>query len=77
MSRQSIWRCDSCKKEETATHLPLGWLEVSFWQMRWHRYYFDSYICLVEWGKAREVCYRERFDRERFGEAREGQGRRE
>jgi len=57
MSRQSVWKCDNCKKEETATHLPLGWLEVSFWQMRWHRYYFDSYACLVEWAEAREAYY--------------------
>ena len=57
MSRLTIWKCDYCDKTTTAPILPLGWLEVSFYNNRWFRYYLCSYSHLTSWAESREQHY--------------------
>ena len=55
--RYETFRCDQCKKEETALGLPSGWLQVTFWNQKLYYYHLCSYPCLTLWSEKRDEFY--------------------
>jgi len=55
--KAGLFRCDSCKREETALGLPAGWLEVKFWSGRMYWYHLCGYPCLTTWSRKRDSYY--------------------
>ena len=64
MTKRITWICDVCRKEAEGSVLgilPSGWLEISFYNIRWYRYAFCSYSHLVGWAEARESYYGNKY----------------
>lgn len=63
MGRKQVYKCDYCGKEVVNGLIPLGWMQVSFFNGKWFEYFLCGYGHLVQWGEDRESYYSNRYER--------------